>query len=57
MLDWVTKIYHAIALANGGKYLVDLQRVRAELMHSSYLREHREQDRLRYFLINNILIY
>jgi hypothetical protein len=28
MIDWATELYHAIAIANGGGYLLDVERNR-----------------------------
>ena len=47
MMDWVTNIYHAISLANGGKYLKLIQNARAELVHKVYLDDQDRQSRLR----------
>ena len=47
MMDWVTNIYHAISLANGGKYLKLIQSAKAELLHKVYLDDQERQSRLR----------
>jgi flagellar biosynthesis GTPase FlhF len=49
MMDWASTLYHAIAVANGGAHLLDIERnkVKMELAAQEEARERAEQERIK----------
>jgi hypothetical protein len=48
MKEWVTNVYHAIALANGASYMLDLLKVKDDMLLEKIKQDDLKQLQLRW---------